>query len=92
MANAGPASCIFAKLATIHVVQKSMAKNLLHGNSQVANLSNLWGNLSLLDLTAYLPQHDMAKMERIQKDKQARTNKRVMNLSETKLTLPKTQT
>jgi hypothetical protein len=40
-AKTGSASCVFAKLATIHVIQKSMAENLPHGNLQIAKVGNL---------------------------------------------------
>ena len=69
-----------------------MATNLLLGNLQIAKMGDLWGNASLLDSTAYLSQLDMAKVERVQKEEQARSNERVMNVSEAKLTLPKTST
>ena len=61
----GLASCIFTKLATIHVVQKSIPANPLHRNLQVAKMGNMWGDASLLDSSAYLPQLDMTKVERI---------------------------
>ena len=90
--KAGSASSLFVKLGTIHIVQKPMATNLLHGNLLIAKVANLWGHASLFDSTAYIHQHDMTKVEHIQKDKQVRTNERVMNLSEIKLMLPKIST
>ena len=91
-AKADTASSAFALKATIHIVQKSMATNLLLGNLQIAKVGDLWVDASLLDSTTYLPQLDMVKVARIQMEEQARTNERVMNVSEAKLTLPKTST
>ena len=91
-AKMGSASSLFLKLASIHVVQNSMAANLLHGNLQTEKVGNLWGNTPLFDSTFCLPQHDMVKVERIQKEKQARTNKRVMHIADSKQTLPNTST
>ena len=51
--------------ATIHIVQKSVAANLLLGNLQIAKVGDVWANASLFDLTAYLPQLDMAKVSHI---------------------------
>ena len=42
MAKAVKAFGLFAKSATTHVVQKSVADNLLHDNLQIAKLGNLW--------------------------------------------------
>ena len=83
-AKEGSASSIYSKLASIHVVQKSMAANILHGNLQIARVGNLYAEASLHDSTAYLPQLDMAKIERIRKEEQSRTNEKVMNLSDSK--------
>ena len=69
-----------------------MATNLLLGNLQIAKVGDLWGDASLFDLTTYLPQLDMVKVVRIRMEEQARTNERVMNVSEAKLSLPKTST
>ena len=59
------ASSVFASKAIIHIVQKYMATNLLLGNLQIAKVGDLWGDASLFDSTAYLPQLDMAKVLRI---------------------------
>ena len=64
-AKAGLVSSSFAKLVTIHVVQKAMITNLLHRNLKVARVGNLWDDASFLISTAYLPQLDTAKVERI---------------------------
>ena len=64
-AKAGPASSVFAKLVNIHVAQKAIAANLLHRNLKVARVGNLWDDASFLISTAYLPQLDTAKVERI---------------------------
>ena len=90
--KAGSASSAFASKATIHIVQKSMATNLLLGNLQIVKVGDLWADASLFDLMAYLPQLDMAKVARIRMEDQALTNERVINVSEAKLTLPKTST
>ena len=73
-AKAGPASSAFALKATIHIVQKSLAINLLLRNLQIAKVGDVWANASLFDLTAYLPQLNMVKVARIQMEEQARTN------------------
>ena len=91
-ANVGPASSLFTTKATIHVVQKKLSANLLHGNLPVAKVGDLWGSIFLLNLTTYLPQLDMVKVECVQKEEQARTNKMVIHVSEAKLRLPKTST
>ena len=52
----------------------------------------MWGGTSLFDSTAYLPQLDMVKVECVEKEEQARTNKMVIHVSEAKLRLPKTST
>ena len=52
-AHAGSVSCLFAKLATIHVVQKYMTANLLHGKLQVVKVGNMWGDASLHESGTY---------------------------------------
>ena len=61
-------SSLCLKLPSIHVVQRSMIANLLHGNLQIEKVGDLYGNASLFDSASYLPQHDMTKVERIQKE------------------------
>jgi hypothetical protein len=90
--KAGLAYSAFALKATIHIVQKNMATNLLLRNLQSTKVGDLWGNVSLFDSTACLPQLDMAKVARIPMKEQTRKNEKVMNVSETKLTLPNTST
>ena len=64
-AKAGPSSSLYSKQATMHIAQKSMTTNLLNGNLQIAKVGDLWADGSLLDSTAYLPQRNGAKVNRI---------------------------
>ena len=89
-AKAGPSSSLYSKQATIHIAQKSMSTNLLNGNLQIAKVGDLFSDGSLFDSTAYLPQRDRSKVDRIRALEQHHKNERVMGFSDAKQSAPKT--
>ena len=53
-------------------------------------MGDLWADGYLLNSTAYLPQRDRAKVDRIQAHEQSNKHERVMGLSDSKQSAPKT--
>ena len=67
-----------------------MSTNLLNGNLQIAKVGDLFSNGSLFDSSAYLPQRDRSKVDRIHAFEQNHKNERVMGFLDAKQSAPKT--
>ena len=76
----------------MHVVQRSMATNLLMGSFQVSPVTDLWANTNLLDGTAYMGQYDVAKVERLRLAARNEQAQETNDVPESRRAPPKTYT
>lgn len=80
---------VFCKYASIDVVQRPVAANLLNGNLQFAPVTDVYSNSDLHDLTAFLAQRDIPKIERIKKEIQANKAQASVGVPDANRTPPK---
>ena len=64
-AKADSSTSILSKFATIHVVQKIMAANMLLGNFQPAKVNNLYADDNRFASSALMGQYDMDAVNRL---------------------------
>ena len=81
---------IYSTLASMHIVQRPMAANLLMGNFQVSPVTDLWADTNLLDGTAYMGQYDPAQVERLRRAAQNDRAQETNDIPESRRAPPKT--
>ena len=89
-AKAGSSTSILSKIASIHVVQKTMAASMLLGNFQIAKVDNLYADDIRLDSSAFMGQNGMGAVNRLIRDQQNYVSQNVNNPPEMKRSTPKT--
>ena len=83
---------IYSSLASLHIIQRPMAANLLMGSFQVAPVTDLWADTNLLDGTAYMGQYDVSQVERLRIAAHNEQAQETNDVPESKRAPPKTYT
>lgn len=92
VAKSKDVTSIYSTLASLHVVQRPMATNLLMGSFQVAPVTDLWADTNLLDGTAYMGQYDPTQVERLRLAAQNERAQETNDIPESRRAPPKTYT